>query len=72
MEKQLANFLWKGKMHAISWNELCRPKLEGGVGIRKIQDVNAAAGLKLIWKLLTSQSLWALWMKEKLCKDLTI
>jgi len=62
----------ENKIHAISWNELCKPKLEGGVEIRKLQDVNATAGLKLIWKLCKSQSLWALWMKEKYCKDLTI
>ena len=59
-------------MHAISWNELCRHMLEGGVGIRKIQDVNVAAGLKLIRKLCTSKSLRALWMKEKYCKGSTI
>jgi len=56
-------------MHAISWTEHCSPK---GGAIRKIQDDNAAAGLKLIWKMCISQSLWAQWMKESYCKNLSI
>ena len=31
-----------------------------------------AAGLKLIWKMCTSQSLYAQWMKERYCKNLSI
>ena len=47
LEKLLAKFLWKGKLHAYSWSELCKPKKEGGVSIRRITDENTAAGLKL-------------------------
>jgi len=68
LEKLFANFLWHGKLHAYSWSELCKPKKEGGVGIRRITDVNNAAGLKLFWRLNTSQSLRASWMKERYCK----
>ena len=68
LEKLFANFLWKGGIHAYSWTNICKPKVEGGVGIRRIQEINEAAGLKLIWKLCTSQSLWASWMNERYCK----
>ena len=42
-----------------SWNSLCSPKAMGGLGFRKMEDVNLALILKLSWKLLTHlKSLW--------------
>ena len=58
-------------MHAYSWAEICKPKEEGGLGIRKLEDINASAGLKLIWKLCTTDSLWSLWMRERYYKNNT-
>jgi len=34
-------------MHAWGWNALCKPKEEGGVELRRIQDISQAAGIKL-------------------------
>ena len=43
-----------------SWNSICTPKALGGLGIRRMKDVNLALISKLGWKLLTgSDSLWA-------------
>jgi len=64
LEKLFANFLWKGKIHACSWTDLCKPKEEGG-DIRRIQDINKAARMKLNWKLCISKSLWVEWIKER-------
>jgi hypothetical protein len=40
-----------------SWNSLCSPKALGGLGFRKMEDVNLALITKLGWKLLTSSDL---------------
>jgi len=36
-------------MHAWSWLDICKPKTEGGVGLRGISDLNKAANLKRLW-----------------------
>ncbi|XP_020266328.1 uncharacterized protein LOC109841800 [Asparagus officinalis] len=65
LESIFANFLWNGKLHAISWKEVCRPKQEGGFGLRQLSDIGQAAALKLIWRLLTTNTLWSSWMKVR-------
>ena len=47
----MASFIWSGKggvrkRHWISWSDLTKPKQEGGLGIRKLEDVQAAFRLK--------------------------
>lgn len=44
----------------VSWDKICRPKCEDGLGIRKYQDINAAANLtRLKWKILTEpENVW--------------
>lgn len=34
------------------------------MGIRRIEDINQAMGLKLVWRLLNSNSVWADWMRK--------
>ena len=51
---------------------MCKPKREGGLGLRKVQDITNAAGIKLVWGLFTSNSLWARWMYQKYVKDTPI
>ena len=49
-----------------SWNSICTPIAFGGLGIRKMRDVNLAIISKLGWKLLTSsESLWASQLSSK-------
>lgn len=38
IERRMAIFLWKGISHSISWNKICKPKAEGGPGLRRISD----------------------------------
>lgn len=51
INKANINFFWKynldhdtynGLVPSISWDKICRPKCEVGLGIRKTQDINAA------------------------------
>ena len=58
------NFLWNNRMHAWGWGSLCQPKSEGGTDIRRLADTCKAAGMKLVWRLCTSNSLWANWMRN--------
>jgi len=64
MESMLGNFLWRSKLHAWAWDKMCIPKSERGLGIRRINDINTAAVIKLLWRCCTSDSIWAKWMKD--------
>ncbi|KAK1281668.1 putative ribonuclease H protein [Acorus calamus] len=46
----------------IPWDKVCSPKEEGGLGIRRIKDVNLACQAKLTWRAMTSDSCWAKFM----------
>jgi hypothetical protein len=60
-----ANFLWKSKSHKMSWDEVCKTKNEGGLGIRKIEDIAKSIAAKLLWNYINGDSLWAQWMHNK-------
>ncbi|KAJ6835098.1 uncharacterized protein M6B38_124005 [Iris pallida] len=60
-----AKFIWHGGIHAISWEQLCRPRKEGGVGLRSLVSVREAAGIKLAWRFLQGGSLWSAWMSSR-------
>lgn len=64
----LANFLWSGHhsssaMHKVSWEDCCRPKCEGGLGIRDPIEVNRAAIFFQLWRIIQpgTSSLWIRW-----------
>lgn len=43
---------------------MCLPKLEGGLGIRPLKEVNTVLCLKLIWRLTSNRfSLWVKWIQ---------
>uniref|UniRef100_A0A0V0IVJ9 Putative ovule protein n=1 Tax=Solanum chacoense TaxID=4108 RepID=A0A0V0IVJ9_SOLCH len=73
LQQLFAGFFWsksggdKGK-HWIAWEELCYPKLEGGIGMRSLNDVSKALYSKLWWNFRTSTSLWSTYMWNKYCK----
>ena len=53
---KLRNFLCKDcenekKLALIKWDDLCKPKDHGGLGIKNLQWKNEALGVKLIWHL---------------------
>ncbi|KAL0289805.1 UNVERIFIED_CONTAM: hypothetical protein Sradi_7065300 [Sesamum radiatum] len=64
----MRDFLWKGvagRGYAkVSWDHVCRSKVEGGLGLRKLLHVNQALMLKQIWRLLQrdKQSIWVAWV----------
>nr|GEV00366.1 hypothetical protein [Tanacetum cinerariifolium] len=70
IEQLMRSFLWchgasrKGKSK-VAWEIVCLPKVEGGLGIRRLECFNSALMTSHIWKLLTlKESLWVKWIHE--------
>ncbi|GJY21345.1 reverse transcriptase domain-containing protein [Tanacetum coccineum] len=64
----MRGFLWcqggvsKGKAK-VSWEVVCLPKDEGGLGVRRLDHFNKALMISHIWKLLSlKESLWVRWI----------
>lgn len=74
IESIMVAFLWKGSgQHArakVVWSDLCYPKEEGGLGLKRLKIWNRAATLRHIWHLLTKRtSIWVDWTNTNLLKD---
>nr|GEW94743.1 putative reverse transcriptase domain, reverse transcriptase zinc-binding domain protein [Tanacetum cinerariifolium] len=68
IEQIMRGFLWsqdnmsRGKVK-VSWDVVCLPKQEGGLGIRRLDHFNKALMVSHVWKLLSlKESLWAKWI----------
>ncbi|XP_024009427.1 uncharacterized protein LOC112084509 [Eutrema salsugineum] len=71
IESLCTRFLWAGKIDGrcqakVSWDIVCLPKIEGGLGLRRIVDWNRTLCLRLIWLLFSKSG--SLWLH---CKDIT-
>ena len=68
IEQLMCGFLWfQGEMQRgkaqVSWDDVCLPKYEGGLGIRKLDEFNVALMSAHIWKILThKETLWVKWI----------
>ncbi|XP_039051999.1 uncharacterized protein LOC120193611 [Hibiscus syriacus] len=69
-------FFWKGadKPAAgarVSWKQICRPKTEGGLGLKDLKIWNKACMMSLIKNILAGEgSLWVAWLKSyMLCSN---
>lgn len=74
IDKKSRQFLWGAtddtrKVHLISWDQVLKPKSQGGLGLRSMRQANAAFLTKLGWRVLTEpNSLWARVLREKYCQ----
>ena len=72
------NFLWLPNMGdngtkvfpLVAWVNVCRPKSEGDLTIRKNDEVNRATMAKLGWRILTdNDNIWAKIIRDKYVKN---
>lgn len=73
IEQLCSAFLWSGPElkstgAKVAWQDICKTKQEGGLGIRALKEVNKVQGLKLIWRFLAGDSLWSKWIRSNLLK----
>ncbi|XP_019183032.1 PREDICTED: uncharacterized protein LOC109177999 [Ipomoea nil] len=58
-------FLWGGKRALVSWDVICRPKDEGGLGLRNLKHWNNAFMTKTLWNIHTrKETLWIRWVHD--------
>jgi hypothetical protein len=49
----------------VSWEKICVPKKEGGLGIKRLEVWNKASMMVHIWNLFArAGSLWVAWVEE--------
>ena len=78
IEQIFSGFLWSGKdvnarRAKVGWKSLCMPKEEGGLGLRRIKDLNDATIMKHIWNLFyRNDSIWVAWVREVLLRRSSI
>lgn len=78
IESLFARFLWAGqdmsrKLHAMSWEKICKPHNEGGLNLRRVKEMNMASTIKQIWWIVTYKpSLWVRWVHTKILKQESI
>ncbi|GJU34638.1 uncharacterized protein Tco_1182992 [Tanacetum coccineum] len=68
IEQLMRSFLWcNGEMRRgkakVAWEDICLPKDEGGLGIRRLDHFNVALISSHVWSILTrKESLWVKWI----------
>ncbi|KAK4382507.1 hypothetical protein Sango_2865000 [Sesamum angolense] len=68
VEKRMRHFLWKGNSTVgypkVAWSSVCRPKEEGGLGIRDILALNKAHMCRHLWNVIqgNQSSIWVRWI----------
>lgn len=70
IDKVMANFVWNSqgerRAHWISWDSVCIPIDEGGLGITKFDTVRNTLHAKLLWQVLAGNSImWSRYAKSK-------
>ncbi|XP_070003073.1 uncharacterized protein [Nicotiana sylvestris] len=75
LHKLFAQFFWSSSVggtsrHWASWNTLCMPVEEGGIGFRSLHDVAKTLFSKLWWNFRTKPSLWSSFVCQKYCKKM--
>ncbi|XP_031100850.1 uncharacterized protein LOC116004818 [Ipomoea triloba] len=70
LERKFARFFWgtyegKQKFHWASWEKICLPTDEGGLGIHNLTSIQQACSAKLWFNFKNKDSLWSEFMKAR-------
>lgn len=73
MDRLFANFFWGSSSHGSkhhwkSWSSLCKSIEQGGLGIMSLRQMELALRVKMLWRALFSDSLWANFFRSKYIK----
>ncbi|WMV46072.1 hypothetical protein MTR67_039457 [Solanum verrucosum] len=73
IKRVTTDFFWgwdkeKKKYHWASWETLSYPYEEGGIGVRKLEDICKALQIKQWWNFRTKNSLWSQFLRDKYCQ----
>ncbi|GJT51140.1 RNA-directed DNA polymerase, eukaryota, reverse transcriptase zinc-binding domain protein [Tanacetum coccineum] len=78
LERLFKRFLWnaggsiKGKAR-VAWNLVCRPKDQGGLGVKPLKKWNEVLLVSQIWKIIErKESLWVKWVNTVKLKSRSI
>ncbi|CAA7013050.1 unnamed protein product [Microthlaspi erraticum] len=69
VDSMCSAFLWKNKTDSasgarVAWRDVCKPRSEGGLGVRNLHEFEVVFKLKQVWNLFAnSGSLWVAWMR---------
>ncbi|VFQ61358.1 unnamed protein product [Cuscuta campestris] len=72
------NFLWSStpdykKCPLVSWDEVCLPKQEGGLGLKNLLKWNQACLMKLLWDIANKKdTIWVKWIHNKYLKGSSV
>lgn len=47
----------------VSWQDVCKPKDQGGLGVTNTKKMNVALMLKWVWRMLTEQDDKLMWLQ---------
>ncbi|XP_042415559.1 uncharacterized protein LOC122004794 [Zingiber officinale] len=72
LEGGFASFFWSSvghdrKVHWVAWRDICRPKQEGGLGIRRLSEVGVALSMKLWFRFREQCTQWARFLRRSYC-----
>ncbi|XP_012568832.1 uncharacterized protein [Cicer arietinum] len=64
------NFIWFGniftqKVVTVVWNHICKPVIDGGLGLRSIKAIIKAGLIKLTWDFVNSGAQWTSLLKHR-------
>lgn len=71
VDMKYRDFLWgddqqNRRLHLINWDQICRPKIDGALGLRKMQNVDDVLMLKAAWNLCAQPNvLWVATIRGK-------
>lgn len=69
LESLMAQFLWNARgevrAHWVNWRSICYLTSEGGLGFRRLEEINETLHAKLLWLRLSGDSLWAHFVRSE-------
>lgn len=74
LEALVRNFFWGSfevscKMKTIAWSNICRPFMQGGLGISIVESIADAAVQRQTWSIASNRdSIWVRWAYNKYIK----